>query len=287
MTALEIIFLIIGFLCICGSFFIAGKQGMAEEQGEDGFFSDVWTEKDERIIKERISEILEERQADLVDETEDNLNRLCNEKIMAIDEFSRQLLGKIDSNHQEVVFMYNLLTEKEKNIKDIMAASMPVKEPAPEPEKAPKPETKPASAKAPAKAPAAKPVSAKTSAAKPASAPATAPKAASAKAALSTPKPASAKAPTKAPAKEPESKTKTNAAPAKTQEKKKAAAPSVPERKEEKTESSSQVNVPGNVNLQIQKMYKEGKSILEISKALDIGQGEVKLVIALYGGKIR
>jgi len=32
-------------------------------------------------------------------------------------------------------------------------------------------------------------------------------------------------------------------------------------------------------------MYKEGKSILEISKELNIGQGEVKLVIALYGGK--
>ena len=50
-----------------------------------------------------------------------------------------------------------------------------------------------------------------------------------------------------------------------------------------KTEKRS--SIPGNVNLQIQKMYKEGKSILEISKELNIGQGEVKLVIALYGGK--
>jgi hypothetical protein len=32
-------------------------------------------------------------------------------------------------------------------------------------------------------------------------------------------------------------------------------------------------------------MHKEGKSVLEISKALNIGQGEVKLIIALYGGK--
>ena len=50
--------------------------------------------------------------------------------------------------------------------------------------------------------------------------------------------------------------------------------------KEQKKEKTS-----GNVNLKIQKMYKEGKSVLDISKELNIGQGEVKLVIALYGGR--
>lgn len=42
-----------------------------------------------------------------------------------------------------------------------------------------------------------------------------------------------------------------------------------------------------DVNALIQKMHKEGKSVLEISKALNIGQGEVKLVITLYGGRGR
>ena len=46
-----------------------------------------------------------------------------------------------------------------------------------------------------------------------------------------------------------------------------------------------EMSVSGSVNLQIQKMHKEGKSVLEISKALNIGQGEVKLVIALYGDR--
>lgn len=40
----------------------------------------------------------------------------------------------------------------------------------------------------------------------------------------------------------------------------------------------------GNVNEKIKELHKQGKSVLEISKQLNIGQGEVKLVLALYGG---
>ena len=54
-----------------------------------------------------------------MDATEDQMNRLCNEKIMAIDEFSKQLLEKIENNHKEVVFMYNMLNEKEKEFSEI------------------------------------------------------------------------------------------------------------------------------------------------------------------------
>ena len=39
-----------------------------------------------------------------------------------------------------------------------------------------------------------------------------------------------------------------------------------------------------NVNEKIKELHKQGKSVLEISKQLNIGQGEVKLVLALYGG---
>jgi len=46
-----------------------------------------------------------------------------------VEEFSRQLLEKIENNHQEVVFMYNMLNEKEKEIKNIVLE--PVKAPQP------------------------------------------------------------------------------------------------------------------------------------------------------------
>lgn len=227
MTLLEGIFIVIGFFCICISFFVAGKsrEEKEEEQSDSGVASSVWSEKDEKIIQERVEEILVERQTELVDETEDKMNRLCNEKIMAIDEFSRQILEKIDNNHQEVVFMYNMLNEKEKEIKNVVIR--PIKE----------------------------------------------------EAAVEKEKKTVAKA-----EKETAVKAEKKATPEKPKKESVRQKETV---KTEKKKETQDVKVPGNVNLQIQKMYKEGKSILEISKALDIGQGEVKLVIALYGGRVR
>ncbi|MFW5632516.1 MAG: DUF6115 domain-containing protein [Acetivibrio ethanolgignens] len=42
--------------------------------------------------------------------------------------------------------------------------------------------------------------------------------------------------------------------------------------------------VEGNQNEQILRLYEAGKSILEISRELGLGQGEVKLVIDLFQG---
>ena len=39
-----------------------------------------------------------------------------------------------------------------------------------------------------------------------------------------------------------------------------------------------------DTNARIIKMYKKGMSVTDISKELNVGQGEVKLTIALYGG---
>ncbi len=214
MTGLEVFLLLIGFGCVCISFFVArkGKDEEAEEVMDGTNASSVWTEKDEEMIKNRIDEILADRQSELIDSTADEMSRICNEKIMAVDEFSKQLLEKVEQNHQEVVFMYNMLNEKEKEVKNTV--TQPVA----------KPKEKTAIA-------------------------------------------------TLEKEMQPTTKTVKKKETVKTDKK--------------PVENKEAVKVSGNVNLQIQKMYKEGKSVLEISKALDIGQGEVKLVIALYGGKMR
>ena len=41
--------------------------------------------------------------------------------------------------------------------------------------------------------------------------------------------------------------------------------------------------VSNNKNDEILALHRQGKSVLEISKELSVGQGEVKLVIDLYG----
>lgn len=249
MTGLEIVLIMAGFLCLCISAY-AAKKNTTEQKDEDVRAAAVWSEKEEQLIRERINEILSDRQNEMVDVTEEQMNRLCNDKIMAVDEFSRQILEKIESNHQEVVFMYNMLNEKQKEIKDIMALR------ASEKAEEKKEESKPAKKEKPSKAP--KEDFAKKSAVAQKPVPTATPRTALEQLAPG------------------EDLTMEANAVKKLQESKPTA---VSGRKQ------AEISVPGNVNLQIQKMYNEGKSVLEISKALNIGQGEVKLVISLYGGK--
>lgn len=288
MTVWEILLLIAGFACVCLSFFVArGREAAQPDDAETQGTSDVWTEKEEQMIRERVTQLVEERQNELLEAAQDQMNHLCNDKIMAIDEFSQQLLEKIESNHREVVFMYNMLTEKEKEIKKVITAPVVREAKAGQEEKSAvkKPAGKPASAPA-VKKPA---VSEQ-------------PEAPVRPAALSpaaSPKPAPAAVP-----KQVQSAAVKPAASPKPEAVKQSAVspnPTVPSERIEPVvepvampavepagqETVSVKNVSGDINLRIQKMYREGKSILEISKELDIGQGEVQLVIALYGGRRR
>ncbi len=138
MITVEIILIVVGVACICGSFFISKKRESADEDLQGGARSaDIWTEKDEEVIIRHIDEILEKRGMELVETTEDQMNRICNEKIMAIDEFTKPLLDKINANHEEVVFMYNMLGEKQKEIRheieeDTKRKAVPTINPAPQ-----------------------------------------------------------------------------------------------------------------------------------------------------------
>ena len=45
---------------------------------------------------------------------------MTNEKILAINEFGEQLLTKIESSHEEVVFLYDMMMKKEEEMKSTL-----------------------------------------------------------------------------------------------------------------------------------------------------------------------
>lgn len=197
MTILETLMLIAGFACLCISFFVSNKK-----QGEDNDPADkgalVWTEKEEELIANRVKELLEQQQDMALEQAKEQMNHLCNDKIMAIDEFSEQIMQKMEKNHQEVVFMYNMLNEKEKDVSQIVQKKILVSRE--------------------------------------------------------------------------DSDGKKNTKESQPTEKKPSAIP-VPASAED------------NLNVTICKMYDEGMSVLDISRELNIGQGEAKLILALHGRK--
>ena len=120
---LEVGLIIVGLIIIIISFIISGKADKNQDSKQNDDFIELkslWTEKEEKKVRERIDSLVEERVGLAIDQTEDELSRISNEKIITSNEFSEQVLEKIEQNHEEVVFLYNMLNEKEKQMKDLM-----------------------------------------------------------------------------------------------------------------------------------------------------------------------
>ena len=113
MTGLEIALFVLGAAFIVISFFIIDNgEGAAKSPSEN----DVSRETIRRISADAIEDI--NRKSDsIVAESEDRLEAISNDKIIAVGEYSDQVIEKINSNHKEVVFLYQMLTDKEEELK--------------------------------------------------------------------------------------------------------------------------------------------------------------------------
>ena len=75
-------------------------------------------EKEMADAKERVAEVVDETLDYAVEKTERSCERISNEKIMAISEYSETVLADINKSHQEVMFLYDMLNDKHNNLKE-------------------------------------------------------------------------------------------------------------------------------------------------------------------------
>ncbi len=71
-----------------------------------------------RDVGARVSDAADEAVTYAMDKTERAMERITNEKIMAINEYSDTVLEAIHKNHEEVVFLYDMLNDKQQSLKD-------------------------------------------------------------------------------------------------------------------------------------------------------------------------
>ena len=117
MSLLEIILILLGLFIIIISTRIIDKSGAGKENPvrfspEDALKGDEFTH-----FKEKVMEELSGLKEEIIVRTDDELSTISNEKIIAVGEYSDQILEKIKHNHEEVVFLYHMLSEKEKELK--------------------------------------------------------------------------------------------------------------------------------------------------------------------------
>ena len=113
MTGLEIALLTIGLIVIVASFVFSSKSdGDTMHNVKDVTFTD----KQKEDIKKQIMDILDEQIENVKDQTEISLDKLSNQKMLEMNEYSDTILQEINRNHNEVMFLYDMLNEKKKEI---------------------------------------------------------------------------------------------------------------------------------------------------------------------------
>lgn len=114
MTALEIFLLIIGIVLIFGSFFLTDSKNQIAQVQE---ISTELTMAQKQNVQKQIDELVESNVEVIVDRTEAALDKISNEKMTELSEYSDNVINDINKNHNEVMFLYDMLGEKEKELK--------------------------------------------------------------------------------------------------------------------------------------------------------------------------
>ena len=118
MSATEIVLIVIGAVIFLLGYLMPAKKKDIDEEvqliSEDEIRKLVSVETEH--VKNQIEDIVEETINYSMEKAERAVERLTNEKIMAVNEYSDTVLEEINKNHKEVVFLYDMLNDKHDNL---------------------------------------------------------------------------------------------------------------------------------------------------------------------------
>ncbi len=111
MIVIEIIMILIGLGAVIASFRLSN-----DNKENDG----VKAEIDSEQIDEKIRKAVKKTEEEILNKADEKFSQISNDKIMGFNEYSNEIFDKIEKNHEETVFLYNMLTEKEKEIQNLI-----------------------------------------------------------------------------------------------------------------------------------------------------------------------
>lgn len=117
MIFLEIAMLVIGLGAVIYS--LRMPSGNSTEDSEKDAMSGEETQRESMRLQSMLDSFT--TKAELVcDNLEDKMSQMSNEKIMGLSEYSEQVLDKIQKNHEEVVFLYDMMNGKQEELKSLV-----------------------------------------------------------------------------------------------------------------------------------------------------------------------
>lgn len=123
MSITEIVLIIAGVIIFALGYLLPSKKKELDDEAQ------LITEDEVRKLvaqevegaKEHIADIVDETITYAMEKTERSMERVTNEKIMAVNEYSDTVLEEINKNHKEVLFLYDMLNDKHENLKNTVS----------------------------------------------------------------------------------------------------------------------------------------------------------------------
>lgn len=123
MSPMEIFLLLCGGVIFILSFIIPVSKEEASEETKELVRDEIKKLVSEEIdsVKSHVDDAVDEAVEYAMEKTERSLERLSNEKIMAVSDYSDTVLQEIHKNHEEVMFLYDMLNDKHNNLKNTVS----------------------------------------------------------------------------------------------------------------------------------------------------------------------
>lgn len=120
MDILEIVMLIVGGTIFALGYILPKKREELDEDTKKLAGEQIRSILDHEIasVQSKIEDVMTETIEETSSETERALEKMTNEKIMAINEYSDTVIDDINKNHKEVLFLYDMLNDKHVTIRN-------------------------------------------------------------------------------------------------------------------------------------------------------------------------
>lgn len=114
MTPMEIALLVVGVIIFALSFILPDTGDKKSEKQIEEEQEEIRKLMQQELdgMKLRVNEATNDSVDYAVDRAERSLERVSNEKIMAVNEYGQTIIEEINKNHQEVMFLYDMLKDK-------------------------------------------------------------------------------------------------------------------------------------------------------------------------------
>lgn len=115
MLAVIIILFVIGAVILTAGFVIKEDTKNEYDSHADDYIEQMLEERMNQVER-RLGQSAKVSATNIRQQTEQELEKLSREKLSAVDEYSDQVIDRINKNHNEVMFLYGLLSDKQKEL---------------------------------------------------------------------------------------------------------------------------------------------------------------------------